>query len=223
MLSGCPTSPSLCSKPFRNTSSCPEVHPPTRHTARQSQLLTQWPGLDSSLSSLSLSTKPSSRNTTIPFSKAPELAESWDAADSDTESSPATSTPSVVRSRSPPPPSAYPSAPPPTPVAPQGWQHQAPSTSFQDIDFGKDLGGRGRTATASASQGVRPEKTNAVASRLIAGALGVKAPRRTEEQRAYDKAMRDKEEKKRTAEREQKRADEERRERAKRDIWDSSS
>jgi len=70
---------------------------------------------------------------------------------------------------------------------------------------------------------VRPEKTNAVASRLIAGALGVKAPRRTEEQRAYDKAMRDKEEKKRTAEREQKRADEERRERAKRDIWDSSS
>ena len=74
-----------------------------------------------------------------------------------------------------------------------------------------------RTSSRSA---MRPEKTTAVASRLIAGALGVKAPSRTEEQRAYDRATRDKETKRRQKEREDEEHKEMRREQAKRDMWD---
>ncbi|KAF2221144.1 hypothetical protein BDZ85DRAFT_266356 [Elsinoe ampelina] len=66
----------------------------------------------------------------------------------------------------------------------------------------------------------RPEKSTAVASRLIAAGLGVKAPRRTEEQREYDKAMRAQEAKKREREREEERRRKEESERAKRAIWD---
>jgi len=175
--------------------------------------------LDSSMNSLSLKTIPSSRPTSS--AKHQQIAESWDAADSDDESSLMTSKPTVVSGSRPPPQlSDYPSAPPPTPVAPQQWQNTG--SPFQGIDFNKDSGSRvaRRRAESGDSAGARPEKTNAVAGRLIAGALGVKAPRRTEDQRAYDKAMKEKETKRRDNEREQKKLDEERRVKAKRDIWD---
>lgn len=45
----------------------------------------------------------------------------------------------------------------------------------------------------------RPEKTTSVASRLIAAGIGQKAPRRTQEQREYDQAMKLQEKKKRDA------------------------
>lgn len=78
-----------------------------------------------------------------------------------------------------------------------------------------------RTSTPSSDRSDRrPEKTNAVAHRLIAGALGVRVPRRTEEQRAYDKAMREQEKKKRDQEREAKKKAEEDAARAKAAIWD---
>jgi hypothetical protein len=76
------------------------------------------------------------------------------------------------------------------------------------------------TPSSSTSSERRPEKTNAVAHRLIAGALGVKMPRRTEEQRAYDKAMREQEKKKRDQEREAKKKAEEDAAKAKAAIWD---
>lgn len=66
----------------------------------------------------------------------------------------------------------------------------------------------------------REEKTNAVASRMIAGALGIKAPKRTEEQKAYDKAIKEKELKRR---REEKEAAEHRKieaEKAKQSVWE---
>lgn len=50
---------------------------------------------------------------------------------------------------------------------------------------------------------MRPEKTTATAARIIAGALGVKAPKRTDEQRQYDKAAREKELKRRQREKEE--------------------
>lgn len=62
----------------------------------------------------------------------------------------------------------------------------------------------------------RPEKTVGPAARMIAGALGVRAPRRTEEQRAYEKAAREKE---RVA-REEKRLAEERSVKARASVWD---
>ncbi|CAD0097533.1 unnamed protein product [Aureobasidium mustum] len=79
---------------------------------------------------------------------------------------------------------------------------------------------RSGTPSSSASSERRPEKTNAVAHRLIAGALGVKVPRRTEEQRAYDKAMREQEKRKRDKEREAKKKAEEDAAKAKAAIWD---
>jgi len=67
----------------------------------------------------------------------------------------------------------------------------------------------------------RPEKTNAVASRMIAGALGIRAPKKTEEQRAYDKAVQENERVRREREKEDARRKAEEMERAKRAIWDA--
>lgn len=66
----------------------------------------------------------------------------------------------------------------------------------------------------------RPEKTTAVAGRLIAGALGVRAPKRTEEEREFDKAMREKERKRRAEERERESREEEETAARKKAIWD---
>jgi hypothetical protein len=71
-----------------------------------------------------------------------------------------------------------------------------------------------------ATDGRRPEKTDAVAKRMIAGALGVRAPKKTEEQRAYERAGREKEVKRREKEKadEARRVEEEKR--AKAAVWD---
>jgi hypothetical protein len=55
---------------------------------------------------------------------------------------------------------------------------------------------------------------------MIAGALGVKAPPKTEEARAYERAVREKEKKRLAKEKEGRRAETEAAERAKRQIWD---
>lgn len=67
--------------------------------------------------------------------------------------------------------------------------------------------------------GARPEKTDAVAKRLIAGALGVRAPKKTEEQKAYDKAIKEKEMKRMNAEKEARARTEEEAARAKAAAW----
>jgi hypothetical protein len=54
---------------------------------------------------------------------------------------------------------------------------------------------------------------------LIAGALGVKVPKRTEEQRAYDKALKEKEIKRRNAEKEDAARKKEEAERARAAVW----
>lgn len=66
----------------------------------------------------------------------------------------------------------------------------------------------------------RPEKTTSTAARLIAAGLGQRAPRRTEEERKYDQAMRVQEKKKRDAAKaeEQKKKDD--LEKAKKSIWE---
>ncbi|KZF26320.1 hypothetical protein L228DRAFT_9931 [Xylona heveae TC161] len=66
----------------------------------------------------------------------------------------------------------------------------------------------------------RPEKQTAVAGRMIAGALGVRAPKKTDEQRAYERAVKEREIKRRNLERQaQVRATEEA-EKAKAAIWE---
>ncbi|KAI1840079.1 hypothetical protein JX265_013007 [Neoarthrinium moseri] len=98
-------------------------------------------------------------------------------------------------------------APPPTPSSPS-YSSGAPWQSM--------MGGPDSPDTAAK----RPEKTDAVARRMIASALGVKAPRLTEEQKAYERAMRDKERKRREEEKEQERRKAEEAERAKIAMWE---
>jgi hypothetical protein len=66
----------------------------------------------------------------------------------------------------------------------------------------------------------RPEKTTSTAARLIAAGLGQRAPKRTEDERKYDQAMRVQEKKKRDAAKaeEQKKKDD--LEKAKQSIWE---
>lgn len=104
-------------------------------------------------------------------------------------------------------PSATPVPPPPPPtpmslVADSSWKSSSPSARGGEEAY------------------KRPEKTDAVARRMIAAGLGLKAPKQTDEQRAYQKSIREQEKKKR----EQERADEQKRkenaEKAKAAVWD---
>lgn len=63
--------------------------------------------------------------------------------------------------------------------------------------------------------GRRPEKTNSAAARMIAGALGMRAPRRTEEQKAYETSLREREKRAR----EDRRRAEEERVKARESVW----
>ncbi|KAI9750670.1 MAG: hypothetical protein M4579_006366 [Chaenotheca gracillima] len=129
--------------------------------------------------------------------------------------------------------SEIPGAPPPTPVSPTAASSSsssarasaAPSrrpTQSEDLSspwtsdalYGIDDSTRKKVTTA------RPEKTDAVAKRLIAGALGVRAPKKTDEQREYDKAVREKEMKRRTKEKEDQRKAELDVEKARTAVWE---
>ena len=55
---------------------------------------------------------------------------------------------------------------------------------------------------------------------MIAGALGVRAPKKTEEQKAYEKAAREKEIKRREKEKSDAARAEQERERAKASVWE---
>lgn len=80
---------------------------------------------------------------------------------------------------------------------------------------------RGRGASGSAGGlDKRPEKTTAVAGRMIAGALGVRAPKRTDEEREYDRLMREKERKRRDEERNREKAEKQAAEERKRAVWE---
>jgi hypothetical protein len=107
----------------------------------------------------------------------------------------------------------YPSAPPPTPISPTYSAHSRET-------FTSPYGYNGDAATDSrAERNSRPEKTDAVAKRMIAGALGVKAPKKTEEQRAYERAVKEKEIKRRNQEKEAAAKAKEEAEKAKAAIW----
>ncbi|KAI8723413.1 hypothetical protein NCS52_00197100 [Fusarium sp. LHS14.1] len=104
-------------------------------------------------------------------------------------------------------PSATPAPPPPTPMSPVGGSAWTPP---------EDAPG----PRAGGESAKRPEKTDAVARRMIAAGLGLKAPKQTEEQRAYQKSIREQEKKKREQEREQEKKRQEEADKAKAAIWD---
>ncbi|KAJ5664013.1 hypothetical protein N7507_004744 [Penicillium longicatenatum] len=99
--------------------------------------------------------------------------------------------------------------PPPTPISPQTSQPWgAVSVGSPSADW-----------QGSSGPAKRPEKQTAVAGRLIAGALGIRAPKRTEEQRAYDRAVKEQEIKRRNREREEAAKAKEDEEKLKASVW----
>ncbi|KAL4809563.1 hypothetical protein BDV18DRAFT_82091 [Aspergillus unguis] len=115
--------------------------------------------------------------------------------------------------------------PPPTPISPQTSQ---PWVAASSGGYGPtSTTSRSRSTSASTSTGPnardpnrRPEKQTAVAGRLIAGALGIRAPKRTEEQRAYDRSVKEQEIKRRNREREEAARLREEDEKAKAAVWE---
>lgn len=156
--------------------------------------------------------------------KSAEVADSWeDEADNDGDdggnsASDAEATPVGSNSHA-----GGTSAPPPTPMSPvAGRRPFSPSATagpgFTIPPFDGPSDGSQSGAHGPASK--RPEKTDAVARRMIASALGMKAPRPTEEQRAYDRAVRENERKRREEEKERERKREEEAAKARQAIWD---
>jgi len=164
--------------------------------------------LANSLTKLSLNPSPSkSASAFASKQRQKPVADSWEDSSSDTETE-------TDRPLSPQQSTDYPSAPPPTPISPK-----ARETFINPYGYGANLDGASERERA-ADRERRPEKTDAVAKRLIAGALGVRAPKKTEDQKQYDKAIREKEIKRRDAEKAAERRTKEEAERAKAAVWE---
>lgn len=145
------------------------------------------------------------------------VADSWEeAADSPSPSSSVSPSPPQTPGSA-----SLPQAPPPTPI------NSFHSSSFRAHDLSSvtfPAGSASRQAPpvdGESKHNHRPEKQIAVAGRLIAGALGVKAPPKSEEARAYERVVRENEKKRLAREREGRRVEAEEAERAKRDVWES--
>jgi hypothetical protein len=164
--------------------------------------------MESKLGRLSLDATPTQNMTTPKAKGKTTVADSWDdepVSDSDKE----TDDPSGPQK------SSVPSAPPPTPISP---------SAYSAWDSGQGTQNAGYVLAPNRDRGEeerrRPEKSTAVAGRLIAGALGVKAPKKTEEQRAYDRAIKEQEVKRKNREKAAKEKEKEEAERAKSTVWD---
>lgn len=161
--------------------------------------------VESSLGGLSLS-KTSHKKRQVPKQQTGTIADSWDedaSSDTETEASPRTGG------------NDFPSAPPPTPMTPNAHR------SFGDFENPYSPNGSGDSIMSPMRGHFRPEKQTAVAGRLIAGALGVRAPKKTDEQRQYEKSIKENEMRRREKEREDKRRAEEDAQKARAAIWDS--
>ncbi|KAL8997520.1 MAG: hypothetical protein Q9169_003215 [Polycauliona sp. 2 TL-2023] len=169
---------------------------------------TSRPGIETSLESLDIS------KTTRTQPNARPVAESWED-EEDAASSPASSDEAdkTATSRS------VPDAPPPTPISPSARRANTEWGEFPSTYTPQSPGGRSGPSQVSASSH-RPEKSTATAGRMIAGALGVKAPQKSEEARAYEKAVREKESKRIARERDERSMEEERRQQARRQVWE---
>jgi len=165
--------------------------------------------MESKLQKMSLQPdKPNVQPARLESNSRKVVAESWEdeaaSSDSDTEVDEATRPPAK-------PPVS--NAPPPTPISPT-----SPFQSWDPHDSNPPGSG---TRDGDAESGRRPEKSTAVAGRLIAAGLGMKAPKKTEEQRAYDKAVRENEIRRRVKEKEAKEKEREDAHKARSAVWES--
>lgn len=176
--------------------------------------------LTASVTKLSLKTAPINTTLRLKSEKtkknAVPVADSWeDEADSDEGSDTETEDTPLGNSQ------AGTNAPPPTPMSPVGQKPFSTSALASPTTYGlPPFDGPGVASQSSAAPAKRPEKTDAVARRMIAAGLGLKVPRATEEQRAYDRAVREKERKRREEEKELAKKKEEEAAKAKQSVWD---
>ncbi|KAL9590683.1 MAG: hypothetical protein Q9203_000545, partial [Teloschistes exilis] len=161
-------------------------------------------GVEASLKSLTISEEKA------PHQEVSRVADSWedDALSSSTSSDSENATTKK---------SSVPGAPPPTPISPSArtdrvWGDLS-STYSSSV-------GQVHDSSRVQSPSSRPEKSTATAGRMIAGALGLKAPKKSEEERVYERAIKEKEVKRIAREREGRRAEEEKRSQARRQIWE---
>ena len=183
--------------------------------------------LQSSLSKLQIA-----QSSPIPIAKAKNKAgpaDSWeDEADDDESSDTETESTTPIRSAD-----DAPAPPPPTPSSPsmgvQYLSERSPYRTFppSGLDGGLDSSTSSGASTPSRRgeqlrplDEKRPEKSTAVASRLIAAGIGQKAPRRTKEEREYDQAMKIQEKKRRDGVKEEEARKVAAKEKALKDIWD---
>lgn len=158
------------------------------------------------MSNLKISTKSKQKSAPV--------ADSWDDDDDEASSDDDMATPTTpTRAASPP------KVPPPTPASPfqsnvRDRAAQLPQFSFEGgpgenpgLAFTNNMAGDSRDRRRG-DDVRRPEKSAAAASRLIAGALGIRAPKMTAEQREYEKAIKEKEKNRRTEEKQRKEQEE---------------
>lgn len=187
-------------------------------------------------------------NTNVKKTKPPVVADSWEDEDSESESGPPTPTARDTKQNDDDDGSTLVQGPegpeeedgedegtldpPPTPISPQTAEYQ---NAHHQQQPGATAGGGGggvsiraygnpNSSSSSSSRNPpsrRPEKQTAVAGRMIAGALGVRAPKKTEEQRAYDRAVKEQEIKRRNREKEEAARAREEEEKAKAAVWDA--
>ncbi|OAL37292.1 hypothetical protein AYO20_03468 [Fonsecaea nubica] len=116
--------------------------------------------------------------------------------------------------------------PPPTPIVPNNGGQYIDWSPAQVLGGGRPStrpftpSGASTPQNDSDREQRRPEKTTATASRMIAAGLGLKAPKKTEEQRQYDRAVREQEMKRRSKEKEERAREREADEKAKAAVWD---
>lgn len=152
----------------------------------------------------------------------PRIADSWE--DADDEPEPELLQPKTLAadsSRERPRTADYPGPPPPTPSSPRSpvSGRVADRDAVEPLDAFLHPSQRQTAKAPSGSRDVRPEKSMAVADRMIAAGLGLRTPVRTDEQKKYDQAMLDREKKARSEKREAKRREEQEREDAKKAMW----
>ncbi|KAK5073899.1 hypothetical protein LTS08_002003 [Lithohypha guttulata] len=173
--------------------------------------------VESKLSRLSLDLKTTStpKGSTTSLSTLPQEApESWE--DEVTDDTPVEAPgPSLKPMTS----NDNPGPPPPTPISPQDADPMSRKWESSLNDSGRPTP---RSAAANQhSTDRRPEKTTSTANRMISGALGIKAPKKTEEQRQYEKATKEAEIKRKNREKEQREKENINDEKAQAAIWDN--
>ena len=166
--------------------------------------------LSSNITKLSIKSSQSSSKPAPSKKKRDEVADSWDdeaVSDSDPEDAAAEEADGSGQVT---PKNAVPAPPPPTPMSPAYGAGGDWDSQMSPVPGSPHGDGSSR----------RPEKTDAVARRLIAAGLGLKAPKQTEEQKAYQKSVREQETKRREREKEEQQRKVQETAKAKAAVWD---